>query len=181
MSTSPGASAFPGAMVGSRYESNCAAWRRLTPALVISLHARPSEPPASMPPRRVLDHDGIEAGALGVEGGPRDAEVGGEPGEVDALQSALLEITGEARHGLAVGLEERGVRVDVLAIAIADDELGVRHPQLVRELRVECSLDAVVGPQNLRSVRKLDRFERLLAGMARSERRVSGRVPVLGH
>src|SRR5205823_2544018 len=75
--------------------------------------------------RRVLDHQRAEAGARGVERGPRDAEVGGEADEVRVLQAALLEVAGQARHRLAVRFEERGVRVDVRAIALPDDELGV--------------------------------------------------------
>src|SRR5207253_9733007 len=44
---------------------------------------------------------------------------------------------------------------------------------------VRRALDAVIWPQHLRAVRQLDRLERLLAGMARRERDVALRVPVL--
>lgn len=41
-------------------------------------------------------------------------------------------------------------------------------------------LDAMVRPENLIAVRKLDSIERFFVFMARGERMVPGRVPVLG-
>src|SRR5439155_17059210 len=99
--------------------------------------------------------------------------------EVRVLQTALLEVAGQARHGLAVRLEERGVRVDVRAIALPDDELGVWDLQILVHVGVRRALDAVIRPEHLGAVRELDRLERFLAGMTRGEGDVTLRVPVL--
>src|SRR5689334_224109 len=64
--------------------------------------------------RGVLDDVGREAELARIERGPGDAEVGGKPGHEHRLDAALLQVTGQSRHGLAVGLDEGRVAVDVL-------------------------------------------------------------------
>ena len=48
------------------------------------------------------------------------------------------------------------------------------------EIRSRCSLQAVVGPESLRPVRRLDAVGERLLAMGAGERDVAGRVPVLG-
>src|SRR5258706_11638517 len=66
----------------------------------------------------VVDEHDFEAGGARVEGGPGDAEVGGEAAEVDLPEPAFFQIAGEAGRGLAVGLEKGGVAVDAAVVAL---------------------------------------------------------------
>src|SRR4029450_7346623 len=79
------------------------------------------------PSARVLDDERPESRLARVDRRPRDAEVGGEAGEEYLREPAVAQIAREPRRRLAVGLVERRVRVHVLAIALADDQLGVRR------------------------------------------------------
>src|SRR2546421_7600462 len=129
--------------------------------------------------RGVLDHGGREARLPRVQRRPRDAEVGGQADEDHLLEAALAEVAHEPGWGLAVRLVERGVGVDGFAIALADDQLGVRDLELLDELGVRRALDAVVRPEYLGPVREADRVERLLPGVGGGEGGVARRVPVL--
>ena len=92
--------------------------------------------------RRILDHEGVEAGLARVERRPGDAEIGREAGDEDALEAALLEVALEPGLGLAVGLLEARVAVDPAVVALADDELRMRDLQLLARSsapRVPCT------------------------------------------
>src|SRR5947207_706365 len=131
------------------------------------------------PARGVLDHVGGESRLPRVHRRPRDAEVGGEPDEEPLLEAGFAQIAHEAGRRLAVRFVERGVGVDGFAVALADDQLGVRDLELLDELGIGRPLYAVVRPEHLGTVPEADRLERLLAGVGRGERGVAGRVPVL--
>jgi hypothetical protein len=96
----------------------------------MSFQALASEPSASMP-RQASSMTSAPACLARVHRGPGDAEVGREPDEEDLIEPAILQIAREPRRRLAVGLVERGVRIHLLAIALADDQLGVRDPEVL--------------------------------------------------
>src|SRR5262249_28163309 len=112
----------------------------------------------------VLDYVSVEAVLARVDGAPGNAEIGGEAGEEDALQAALAQVSGQPR-GLAIGLVEGGVAVDLVAVALADDELGMGHVEALDQLGSGSALDAVIGPQHLRAIGEIGRLERLFAGV----------------
>jgi hypothetical protein len=60
----------------------------------------------------------LEAQAAGVFGGPEDAEVEGEAGEVDVGEAALAQVSGKAGGGGPVVLEEGGVGIDLRVEAL---------------------------------------------------------------
>src|SRR5438045_3232690 len=64
-------------------------------------------------------------------------------------------------------------------VALADDQLAVIQLQVRMELGAGGALHAVIGPQNLGAIRKIDSLERLFAGVGGSEREVIFTVPVL--
>src|SRR5207247_6635809 len=110
---------------------------------------------------RVLDDRRVKASPARVEGGPGDAEIRGEPDEDDVLEPAVAKVPREPRGGLAVGLAEGRVRVDVLPVALTQDELGVRDVELLVKLGAGRPLDAMVRPEHLSAVRKLGGLEGL--------------------
>ena len=146
-------------------------WMRCTPAACMSAHALAREPPVVDPTAGVLDDERREAGLAGVDGGPRDAEVGGQAGEEHALQTALAQVADEAGGRRAVGLVERGVGVDALAVALPDDQLRVGNLEIGVQLGIPRPLHAVIRPQHLTAVGELRRLEGLLAGVRGRERR----------
>src|SRR5207249_11311771 len=62
---------------------------------------------------RVLDDRRVKASPARVEGGPGDAEIRGESDEDDVLEPAVAKVPREPRGGLAVGLAEGRVRVEI--------------------------------------------------------------------
>src|SRR5258706_14802805 len=70
----------------------------------------------------VVDEHDLEAGGARVEGGPGDAEIGGEAAEVDFPEAPLLQVAAQAGAGFAVGLDEGGVTVDAAVMSLADHE-----------------------------------------------------------
>src|SRR6266852_3362864 len=127
----------------------------------------------------VFDDRSGEAELARIERGPGHAEIGRQAAYEHALDAALLEIAFEARARLAVGLEEGGVAVDVLVVALADEKLRLRDREILVQRRAVASLHAVIGPQHLLAVGKLDRVEGLPPGMRSRERLVSWRMTVL--
>src|SRR5213075_3292151 len=57
--------------------------------------------------RGVLDHVGRETQLAGIDGAPKNAEVGVEPGQENCVDATCLQIGAKAGRGLAVGLLER--------------------------------------------------------------------------
>src|SRR5262249_37750180 len=80
---------------------------------------------------RVLDHQRGEARLPRVERRPRHAEIGGEADQEHLVEIPLAQIAGQSCRGLAVRLEEGGVRVHLLAVTLADDQLGVRNLEVL--------------------------------------------------
>src|SRR5262249_3758362 len=93
---------------------------------------------------RVLDDGGVEPGGARVEGGPRNAEVGGQPAHVELVELAFPEIAGEAGGGRAIGLEKCRVAVDARMVALADHQVCFRKVQLEMKSSTGGSLHAVV-------------------------------------
>ena len=78
----------------------------------------------------VFDDVGFKARLARIERGPCDAEIGGEARHEQPLDLARLQVGGEPGRGLAVGLGEGRVAVDVLVKALADDETGMRDREV---------------------------------------------------
>jgi hypothetical protein len=117
----------------------------------------------------------------GGQGGEADAEVVGEAGEEEAGEAPFVEIASEAGGGRAVVFGEGGVAVDVVAEALAEDELGVGDGKARVEFGAAGALDAVVGPEGLGAVGGVDGVGKgLLAGVGAGEGDVAAGVPVLG-
>src|SRR5262249_52515642 len=113
----------------------------------------------------VLDHDDVEALALGVLARIANAKVEREPGQKDAPQAAFAQIPGQPGLGLAVVLVECRIRVDIAVITLAQHQLRLRDLQVAAKFRARRSLHAMVRPQDLRTVGYLDRFIGLAARM----------------
>ena len=120
-----------------------------------------------------------EAEPARVQRGIMDAIIGGEAGDDDPLESALLQIAGEPGRRRAIRFEEGRIAVDRLVMPFAQHEMGLLDPQPVGEPGALRSLDAMVRPQHLRAVGHLDQREGLGAGMVRREGRMVRRMPVL--
>src|SRR6266581_4099007 len=101
---------------------------------------------------RVLDDERPESRLARVQRRPCDAEVGGQADEKDLREAAVAQITREPRRRFAVGLVERRVRVHVPAIALADDQLGVRDAEILVQVGARRALHAVIRPEHLGSV-----------------------------
>ena len=104
----------------------------------------------------ILDDHHLEAAAAHVLGRVAHAEVEGEAGEKHPGQPALAQISGEGRRRRVIVLVEGRVRIDLAAVALSQDELGVRDPQSGVELCAGCVLHAVVRPEHLGTVSQLD-------------------------
>ena len=68
----------------------------------------------------------------------------------------------------------------VLAVALADDQFGMRNVEARVEGGSAAVLEAVIGPQGLRTIGHGHRLEGLFAGVGGGERRMTRRMPVLG-
>src|SRR5207245_10899726 len=93
----------------------------LDPLDACLLHRRPGLGQRSLrvdAAARILDDQGLQADLPCVEGGPADAEVGGEADEVEGAETAVADIASQPRGRLAVGFEKGGVGVHVLPIAL---------------------------------------------------------------
>src|SRR6185437_8421541 len=117
---------------------------------------------------------------MAIDSGVADAEVVGEPAEKQALKTALAQVSGEAGRGEVIVFEEGGVGIDMAAKAFAQDQLGMGNVERRVEGGAGAVLQAMLGPERLRAIERLDRIEGLLAGMRRGKGDVLGGVPVLG-
>src|SRR6185295_11010623 len=101
------------------------------------------------------------------------AKVRRKSGQHDLSDAALPQVAGKAGRRPAVVLKERRVAVDGFAKTLADHKLGL-GPREVLVKGCACRpLHTMVRPARLRAVRHLDRRERLAAGMARCEARMT--------
>jgi len=128
----------------------------------------------------VFEDEGFEAEAGGGEGGEADAEVVSDAGEEEAGEAAFAKIAGEAGGGDAIVFGEGGVAVDVLAEALAEDELGVRDGEVGMEVGAAGTLNAVVGPEGLGAVGGLDGVGKWVKAVGAGEGDVVRGMPVLG-
>src|SRR5262249_1308132 len=69
---------------------------------------------------------------------------------------------------------------DLPAVALAHDQLGMGNVEVVAKSGPVRTLDAVVGPKNLRAISDGNRLVRPAAGMLGGEGLVTRRMPVLG-
>src|SRR6516162_587959 len=129
---------------------------------------------------RVFGHDDLEALMPGVLGRVAHAEIEREPGNKDARESALPQIAGQSGTSPAVVFVERRVRIDLAMIALAQNQLRVRDPQVLVEFGSERSLHAMVRPKDLWAIGHRDRVVWLSAGMRRGKREVTCGMPILG-
>ena len=123
----------------------------------------------------VFDHIGFEPALRASSAVQATQKSVARPATNSALDLARLEIGGKSGRGLAVGLGERRIAVDVLVESLADDELGLRDREVLRKRGALGALHAVIGPQHLLAVGEIDRLERLLARMGRGERDMARR------
>src|SRR5690606_41364088 len=107
------------------------------------------------------------------------AEIRGETGKDQPGEAALAKITAQPGRRLAVILEESRIAVAPLVIALADDELRLVRFQPRMELCPRRALHAMVGPERLLAIGKLDRFEGRPARMLAGKARMVGGMPVL--
>ena len=97
----------------------------------------------------VFDHIGLEAGLARIERGPGDAEIGRQAGHEQTLDLARLQIGGKSGRGLAVGLGEGRIAVDVLVESLANDRArpaGSRGPSKARRRRCPARSDRATAP-----------------------------------
>ena len=99
---------------------------RLTPAAVILAHALAREPFTSIAPAGVLDDVGRETGVARIDRRPGHTEVGGEAGDEDGIDAALLEIARQPGMGFLVRLQECRVTVNVFAETFADNQVRLQ-------------------------------------------------------
>ncbi len=111
-----------------------------------------------------------------VKRGPGDAEVRRQTADEEPLRATLLEVAGKTRRRRPIGFPKAGIAVDPGLVTLAKNRLRVRNIERGVELGARASLNAMVGPQDLRSIGDVDRRERL-APMRAGERNVAGGVP----
>jgi hypothetical protein len=96
------------------------------------------------------------------------------------LQVAFAEITGKAGGSGAIVFGEGGVAVDRAPEALAQDELGVGDVEIGVKLRAGRALDAVVWPEGLLAVGRVDGVGERLEVVGAGKGDMACRVPVLG-
>ena len=97
----------------------------------------------------------------------------------NASQPSLAQISAEPSRRGPVIFKEGRVRIDVRSKTLAQNQLSLRKMKRRMKLRTPCPLNAVIGPERLRSVGKVDRLEMPLTLMHTGKRMVSRRMPVL--
>ena len=128
----------------------------------------------------IFNDDGFEAETRSGESAEADAVVVGDTGEEQSRQAALAQVSGEACGRDAIVFRERGVAVDVLAEAFAEEEFGVRDLERGMEICAGSALDAMVGPEVLRAVGSLHGVGKRLFAVRAGEGDMAARVPILG-
>ena len=128
----------------------------------------------------IFNDDGFKAESLAVDGGIADAEVIGETAEEEAGEAPLSEVAGKTGRGEMVVFEKGGVAVDMAAEPFAEDQFGMGDSQHWVKGCAFAVLDDVFGPEGLRAVGGLDRFEGLLVAVSCRKGDVLRRMPVLG-
>jgi len=131
-------------------------------------------------PRQVFDNDGFKAEAGGGEGGEADTEVVGYASEEEAGEASLAKIACQAGGSSLIVFGEGGIAVDVLAEAFAEDEFSVGEREIGMEVSAAGALNAVVGPEHLRTVGGFDSVGKGMKAVGAGEGDVVERVPVLG-
>ena len=127
-----------------------------------------------------LDNEALEVERDAVDGGVADAEVIRQAAEEETLDAMLAQVAGEACGRGVVVLKEGRVGVDLLAAALAHDQLRVGDVERGVEVGAGGVLHAVNGPEGLPAVGNLDGLEGLGARVGAGKGDVAARVPVLG-
>src|SRR5436190_19413802 len=99
---------------------------------------------------------GAKAKAAGVEGGGFDAVVRGQAQQMALVHAAALEEYFQAGCFAAGVVEEAAVTVDGAVRSLLHDMVNALPVQLRRELGPARTLDAVVGPEDLRQPFQID-------------------------
>src|SRR4029079_331448 len=131
-------------------------------------------------PTGILDHYRVKTVSGGVFRRIADAIVESEADTDDTLDAALPPIAQEARRSFVVILEKGRIGVDLRTKTLADDEFDAGNVESLVEARAFRLPDAMIGPKCLRAVGHRDLGKGRFARMARCERRVALRVPILG-
>src|SRR3954451_842366 len=105
----------------------------------------------------------------GVLRRPGNTEIGGQPRQEDTTKPSLPQPAIESRRGAAIILEKRRVAVDIPMKAFSNDDLDAQQVHVAMQCGIWCVLQRVVGPQNLWSIRHLDRIVGFAAWMRAGE------------
>ena len=83
----------------------------------------------------VVHHIDVQTGVARIDRRPGDAEIGGETGNKDRVDLALLEVARQPSAGFLVSFQERRVAVHVVVEALADDQFGLRNIDVLGDRR----------------------------------------------
>ena len=128
----------------------------------------------------MLEHHDLEPLTLCIFRRESHAEVECQAGEENAPQAAFAQVSGKPRVRPVIVLIKRRIGIDLAMITLTQNELGMRDPKIIAQLRSRRALHAVVRPQDLRAVAKLNGFIGISVGMAGGKGKVPARMPVLG-
>src|ERR1700733_12805005 len=130
-------------------------------------------------PAGLLDHFHGEPEMAAVAGGPADAEIGGEAADDDLRYAPAAEPAIEPGARLAVGFQEGRIAVDRLVVAFAQDQPGMADIQIGVQRGAVAAHDAMIGPEDLRTVEGVDGLVDLPPRMAGGEGGMAGAMPIL--
>ena len=133
---------------------------RRTPASWKTWFVAATESPHADRPAGILHYVGFEARLHAVDGRVTHAVVISQAREKDAPQSALAQIAGKPGTRDAIVLPESRIGVDVIAKALAQNQLRIVGLQMRMESRPHASLHAMIGPQHLLAVSRLNGVKR---------------------
>src|ERR1700734_1534764 len=103
-----------------------------------------------------------------------------QPGEKDASQPALAQISGETSSRQAIVFRKGGIRVNGLAKALTQNQFRVVELQVGVKCRAQAALHAMIGPEHLVAVVRLLGLKRISSLMIRGEGVMIRWMPVLG-
>src|SRR6056297_3739129 len=126
-----------------------------------------------------LDDGHLEAKQGSVDGRVVHAEIRREADEGKLVDPAGVQVSLEPRRRLVIVLEEGGVAVDLAAEALTDDKISrVRVEPRVKRGTLGAD-NAMVGPEDLRTVGHFDHRQGLGTGVLAGERGMARGMPVL--
>src|SRR5262245_5570602 len=102
-----------------------------------------------------------------------------KPGKKYAREPALAQIARKPRRRFPVVFEEGRIRIDVQPESLAQDERSVGDSKRGMQPGARRSLDAMVRPERLQAIARLNRLIGTSAGMRGSKGAMPRRMPVL--